>query len=168
MTKRIKPLSRAISADFWTTEIFAAALMALAAPLGLHCQPTKFAVHSADHATATADAGQLGVRHAPEGLPAAGTPPLAPPAFQTGNAESCATQACHLMDELLAIPLGDQDRWLVLHGSLQKHVAHLPQSCSWEHVGLVVGRAKSKADCTFAFMVQARLIRLAYSEKPEM
>jgi hypothetical protein len=74
------------------------------------------------------------------------------------NAESCATRACHLMDELLALPLGDQDRWLVLHGSLQKRVAHLPRGCTWEHVGPVVVRAKSKAvDCAFAVMAQARM-----------
>jgi hypothetical protein len=51
-----------------------AALTALAVPLGLHSQPAKCAVHSGDHATAAAIAGQLGVRHAPEGLLAAGTP----------------------------------------------------------------------------------------------
>jgi hypothetical protein len=84
-----------------------AALTALAAPLGLHSQPAKCAVHSWDHATAVA--GQLGVRHAPKGLLAAGTP-IGTPSFQTANAESCATQACHLMDELLALPLGNQDR----------------------------------------------------------
>jgi hypothetical protein len=62
------------------------------------------------------------------------------------------------MDELLALPLGDQDRWLVLHGSLQKRVAHLPRGCKWEHVGPAVVRAESKAvDCAFAIMAQARM-----------
>jgi hypothetical protein len=131
----------------WTT---------LAAPLGLHSQPAKCAVHSADHATAAAVAGQLGVRHAPEGLLAAGSP-IGTPSFQTANAERYATRACHLMYELLALPLGDQDRWLVFHGSLQKRVAHLPLGCTWEHVGPAVVRAKSKAvDCAFAIMAQAR------------
>jgi hypothetical protein len=106
-----------------------AALTALAAPLGLHSQPAKCAIHSGDHAAATAVAGQLGVRHAPDGLLAAGTP-NGTPSFQTANAESCATLACHLMDELLALPLGDQDRLLVLHGSLQKRIAHLPRGCT--------------------------------------
>jgi hypothetical protein len=77
---------------------------------------------------------QLGARHAREGLLTAGTP-IGTPFFQTANIESCATRACHLMDELLALPLGDQDCWLVLHGSLQKRVAHLPRGCIWEHVG---------------------------------
>jgi hypothetical protein len=66
--------------------------------------------------------------------------------------------SCHLMDELLALPLGDQDRWFVLHGSLQKRVAHLPWGCTWQHVGPVVVRAEREAvDCTFAIMLQARL-----------
>jgi hypothetical protein len=102
-----------------------AALTALAAPLGPHSQPAKCAVHSGYHATSTAVAGQLGVRHAPEGLLAAGTP-IGTPSFQTANAESCAKRACHLMDELLALPLGDQDCWLVLHFSLQKRVHTCP------------------------------------------
>jgi hypothetical protein len=133
------------------------ALTALAALLGIYSQPAKCAVHFGDHAAATAVADQLGMRHAPEGLPAAGTP-IGTPSFQTANAESCATRACHLMDELLAQPLGDQDRWLVLHGSLRKRVAHLPRGCSWEHVGPAVVCAESKAvDCAFAIMAQARM-----------
>jgi hypothetical protein len=50
-----------------------AAFTALAAPLSLHSQPAKCVVCSTDHAATTAIAGQLGVRHAPEGLLAAGT-----------------------------------------------------------------------------------------------
>jgi hypothetical protein len=97
------------------------------------------------------------VRHAFEGLLAARTP-IGTPFFHTANAESCATQACHLMDELLTLPLGDQDCWLVLHGSLQKRVAHLPRGCMWEHVGPAVVHAESKAvDCAFAIMAQARM-----------
>jgi hypothetical protein len=125
-----------------------ATLMALAAPLGHHSQPCKCAVHSGDHTAANAVAGQLSV-----GLLAAGTP-IGTPAFQTANAESCATQACHLMYELLALSLGDQDGWLLLHRSLQKRAAHVPGGCTWEHVGPVVVRGESKGvDCTFAIMV---------------
>jgi hypothetical protein len=134
-----------------------AALTALADPLSLHSQPAKCAVHSGDHAAATTVASQLGVRHAPEGLLAAGTH-IGTPSFQTTNAESCATRACHLMDELLALSLGDQDCWLVLHRSLQKRVAHLPRGCTWEQVSSAVVRAGSKAvDCAFAIMAQARM-----------
>jgi hypothetical protein len=96
-------------------------------------------------------------KKSPEGLLAAGNP-IGIPSFQTANAESCATRACHLMDELLALPLGDQDSWLVLHGSLQKRVAQLARGCKWEHVGPAVVRAESKAvDCAFTIMAQARI-----------
>jgi hypothetical protein len=62
------------------------------------------------------------------------------------------------MDELLALPLGDQDCWLVLHGSLHKRAAHLPRGCTWEHVGPAMVLAESKAaDCAFAIMPQARM-----------
>jgi hypothetical protein len=135
-----------------------ATLTALAAPVGLHSQPCKCAVHSGDHTAANAVAGQLGVRHAPVGLLAARTP-IGTPAFQTANAESCATQACHLLYELLALSLGDQDGWLLLHSSLQKRAAHLPGGCTWEHVCPVVVRSESKGvDCTFAIMAQARMV----------
>jgi hypothetical protein len=97
------------------------------------------------------------VRHAPKGLLAAETP-IGTPSFQNANAESCATRACPLMDELLALPMGDQDRWLFLHGSLQKRVAHLLQGCTWEHDGPAVVRTGSKAvDCAFAIMAQAHM-----------
>jgi hypothetical protein len=75
-------------------------LASLAIPLGLHSQPAKCAVHSGD--------------------------PVGTPAFQTTYADSCATRVCHLMDEFLALHFRDQDRWLVLHGSLQKLITNLP------------------------------------------
>jgi hypothetical protein len=92
-------------------------LTALAAPLGLHTQPVKCAVYSTDDAAAASVASHLGVRHAHDGLLAAGTP-VGTPAFQTTHANSCAAHACYLMEELLTLPLGDQDRWLILQGSL--------------------------------------------------
>jgi hypothetical protein len=62
------------------------------------------------------------------------------------------------MDELLELPLEDQDRWLVLHSSLRKRVAHLPRGCAWEHAGPAVVLAGSKVvDCSFAIMALARL-----------
>jgi hypothetical protein len=62
------------------------------------------------------------------------------------------------MNELLALPLGDQDTWLVLHRSLQKRIAQLARGCTWEHVGLAVVRAESNAvDCAFTIMAQARI-----------
>ena len=132
------------------------ALAVLAVPLGLLAQPSKSAVYSEDAAAAASFANLLGVRHAPDGLLAAGTP-VGTPGFQSTHADGCATHACQLMGELLQVPLGDQDRWLLLHGSLQKRVAHLPRGSRWEHVGPAVLRAESAAvDCAYAIIALPR------------
>jgi hypothetical protein len=91
--------------------------------------------------TLAAVASQLGVRHAPDGLLAAQTP-VGTPTFQ---ADRCAAHACHLMEDLTALPLADQDHWLLLHGSLQRRVAHLPGGCQWTHVKAAVQRAEGSA-----------------------
>jgi hypothetical protein len=133
------------------------ALTALAAPLGLHAQQTKGPVYSADDAAAAHIARYLKVRHAREGLLAAGTP-VGTPAFQAARADICADHAYQLLDELQVLPLADQDRWLLLHGSLQRRVAHLPRGNQWQHVGQAVQRAESKAvDGAFALLQQARV-----------
>jgi hypothetical protein len=57
------------------------------------------------------------------------------------------------MDDLQALPLADQDRWILLQGSLQRRVAHLPRGCQWTHVAAAVQRAESKAvDGVFAIV----------------
>jgi hypothetical protein len=128
------------------------ALTALAAPLGLHAQLTKCKVYSEDAAAASAVADHLELQHAPEGLLAAGTP-IGTPAFQSARADACADHTCQLMEELQALPLAAQDRWLLLHGSLQRRVAYLPRGCPWQHVGHAVQRAESKAvDGVFALL----------------
>jgi hypothetical protein len=86
----------------------------------------------------------------PRQPPGTGTT-IGTPAFQTTHADSCASRACLLMEELLALPLGDLDRWLILHVSLQKRVAQLPRGSRWEYVGLAVHSTESKAvACDFA------------------
>jgi hypothetical protein len=133
-----------------------AALTALAAPLGLDAQPAMCATYSADGAAAILVASLMGVNHLPHGLLAAGTP-VGTPAFQTAHANSCASCACFLMKELLALPVGDKDCWLILHGSLQKRVAHISRGSGWEQVGPAVQIAESKAvDCPFAIKAHPR------------
>jgi hypothetical protein len=57
------------------------------------------------------------------------------------------------MDDLLALPLADQDHWILLQASLQRRVAHFPQGCQWTHVAAAVQRAESKAvDGVFAIL----------------
>jgi hypothetical protein len=85
------------------------ALLTLAGPLGLHPKADKCAVYSVDAGAAAAVVSQLGVRHAPDGLLAEGTP-VGTPSFQADHADHCAAHACHLMEDLTALPLADQDR----------------------------------------------------------
>jgi hypothetical protein len=96
-----------------------AALTALAASLSLHSQPAKC---------------RRLVCQPPEHAPPYGLLATSTPALRTVHAGSCASCACFLMEELLALPLGDQDSWLMLHGSLQKQVAHLPRGSRWKQV----------------------------------
>jgi hypothetical protein len=102
------------------------ALTALAAPLGLRAQPVKCAVYFEDTAAAASVAPALGMHHAPEGLLAAGTP-VGSTAFEAASAATCADKACTLMDRMQALPLADQDQWLLLHGSLQRRGGYLPR-----------------------------------------
>jgi hypothetical protein len=120
------------------------ALTALAAPLGLRAQPVKCAVYSEDTAAAVSVAAALGMHHAPDGLLASGTP-FGTTAFEAASAAICADKACTLMDRMQALPLADQDRWLLLHGSLQPRVAHLLGGSQWEQVGPAVHQAERKA-----------------------
>jgi hypothetical protein len=130
------------------------ALTALAAPIGLCAQPDKCAVYSGDSAAAASVATALGMHHAPDGLLAAGTP-IGTAAFEAASASACADRACSLMDRMQALPLADQDRWLLLHGSLQRRVAHLPRGSHWAQVGPAVQRAERKAvDCALAIVGQ--------------
>jgi hypothetical protein len=120
------------------------ALTALAAPLGLCAQPVKCAVYSGDTAAAASVAAALGMHHATDCLLAAGTP-VGTTAFAAASAATCADKACTLMDRMQALPLADQDRWLLLHGSLQRRVVHLPRGSQWEQVDPGIHQAERKA-----------------------
>jgi hypothetical protein len=120
------------------------ALTALAVPLGLRAQPIKRAVYSEDAAAAASVAAALGMHHAPDGLLAAGSP-VGTTAFEAASAATCADKACTLMDQMQALPLAEQDRWLLLHGSLQRRVAHLPRGSQWEQIGPAVHQVERKA-----------------------
>jgi hypothetical protein len=65
-----------------TTQAFHA-LLTLAGPLGLHPKLDKCAVYSVDAGAAASVATQLGVRHGPDCLLAAGTPVGNPNSSQT-------------------------------------------------------------------------------------
>jgi hypothetical protein len=99
------------------------ALTALAAPLRLCALQSNGTVYSINTAAATSIAGQLGMRQTQNGIMTAGTS-FGTPVFQGEQADL----SCQLMDELLDLSLADQDHWLLLHGSLQRPVAHLPRA----------------------------------------
>jgi hypothetical protein len=138
------------------------ALLTLPGPFGLPPQLDKCAVYSADARAAASIPGQLGMHHAPDGLLAAGTP-VGTPAFQEAHADRCVAHACHLMEDLEALPLAHPDRWLLLHSSLQGRVAHLPHGCLWTHVKAAVqrvsrGKAVNSAFATLGLPRVARLV----------
>jgi hypothetical protein len=112
------------------------------------------AVYSEDTAAAASVATALSMHHAPDGLLAAGTP-VGTAAFEAASASTCADRACSLMDRMQALHLADKDRWLLLHGSLQRRLAHLPRGSHWAQVGLAVQQAERKAvDCALAIVGQ--------------
>jgi hypothetical protein len=78
-----------------------------------------------------------GIQHALRGVKAASTP-VGEAAFVAAHAEEFATKVCHLMDALDELPLPTQDRWLLLQGSLQLRMTHLPWVSEWAAVGTAV------------------------------
>jgi hypothetical protein len=84
------------------------------------------------YTSAASVASLLGVYQAPESLLAASNPD-GTPAFKTVHADSCTSPACFPTEDIPPLALGDQDRSLILHGSFQKWVAHLPRACRWEY-----------------------------------
>jgi hypothetical protein len=88
--------------------------------------------------------GALGIQHAVGVISAADTP-VGEAAFEATKAQECASKACHLMDTLDAFQLPAQDRWLLLQGSLQLLVAHLPRVGEWAAVGTAVMVAEDRA-----------------------
>jgi hypothetical protein len=106
-------------------------LLQLAAPLGLQVALANCSLYSIDAPAAASDMETLNNSQAQDGLRAAGTA-VGSPSFEAAKANSCADSACALVDELAILPLGEQHQWLVLHGSLQQRVAHLPRGGAWE------------------------------------
>jgi hypothetical protein len=71
-------------------------------------------------------AAELGIPHAPSGLQVAGSP-VRIPRFVREHAQQCEEEARLLVDTLDQLELPAQEHWLLLHGSLQLRVAHVPR-----------------------------------------
>jgi hypothetical protein len=106
-------------------------LCMLLKPLEFQVVPAKRAVYSQVEANSAAVANVLGIKLAREGITAAGTP-VGSQAFSAAHKQEFASRACGLMDALDGFPLSVQDSWLLLHGSLQLRVAHLPSIGEWK------------------------------------
>jgi hypothetical protein len=132
-------------------------LLHLAAPLGLQIPLGKCSVNPTDAHAAASVAKTHNIAHAQDGFIATGTAVGGAPAFDAAKASSCNDSACALVDALAILPLGEQDHWLVLHGSLQQRVAHIPRGGAWEPVGGAVHKTESHAlDSDFSSRDDAR------------
>jgi hypothetical protein len=87
------------------------------APIGLTPSLPKCAAYAQSAATSLAVASALGIAHRPVGLVAAGTP-LGLDAFVEADARSRAETVADLVTALASLPLGRQDKFLLLCSSL--------------------------------------------------
>jgi hypothetical protein len=75
-------------------------------------------------------ASALGIALRPDGLVAAGTP-LGADAFVKANARSQAETVTGLVAALVSLPLGRQDKFLLLRSSLKVRLTHLNRITPW-------------------------------------
>lgn len=113
------------------------ALQAASARIGLELVADKcqaFGMPSDDglSAAAVAVAQQLNIKHAAEGLVAAGTP-VGTEAFIRSHVRQKVSEVMELVDRLCALPdpLTKQDKFVILTQSLQHKVSHLPRTIPW-------------------------------------
>src|SRR6476646_5720294 len=93
--------------------------------IGLRIRLDKCGAYSRDGVSAATVARSLHIPHWLDGYVAAGNP-IGSDEFVRTHAESVADTSCALVDDLLGLPLGAQDQFLLLRRSLQLRTAHLP------------------------------------------
>jgi hypothetical protein len=121
--------------------------------LGLRVARHKCGAYSEDAPAAAAVAASLDMQVLPGGLLAAGTP-VGSEAFEEEHATKQGNRACELMDTLEGLPLQHQDQLLLLRGSIQQRMAHLPRVCKWDSIGLAVTLVEVRAvDSAYFIMV---------------
>ena len=113
------------------------ALQAAGAKVGLELVPQKCQVYGHPdaqgcNAAAASVAAQLGFRHADTGFIACGTP-IGTDEYIRRHVEEKVGETTRLVDALCALPdpLTIQDKFVVLHYSLQRKLAHLPRTLPW-------------------------------------
>jgi hypothetical protein len=70
--------------------------------------------------------------------------PLGAPAFVAPCVERQVDQVCALTDALLVLPLATQDEYLLLHWSLQRHMAQCLCTIHWELLHMPVSALEAK------------------------
>lgn len=101
-------------------------------------------------------AAELGIRPAPGRFLAAGSP-IGVPRFIREHAHQCAEEARPLVDTLDQLKLPSQEHWLLLHGSRQLRMAHLPQVAEWDSIGNAVLATEDRmVDSAFKLMCCAQ------------
>jgi hypothetical protein len=116
-------------------------LVTATARIGLTPSLPKCAAYAQAAATGLAVASALGIAHCPEGLVAAGTP-LDLDAFVETDARSRAETVAGLVTALASLPLGRQDKFLLLCSSLQVRLTHLTRITPWSRLSPHVAAAE--------------------------
>jgi hypothetical protein len=87
-----------------------------------------------------------------DSLVAAGMP-VGSEVFEEEHATKQGNRACELMDTLEEMPLRRQDQLLLLKGSLQQCMAHLPRVCKWDSIGFAVTLSGARAVDSACFIM---------------
>ena len=98
-------------------------------PVRLHVNPAITKVFCADAAVAAETAANIGCTD--ETLTVVAGTPIGEPERVQQHVHSCvaATEAC--IEMLLGLPLSPQEKFLLMHGSLQRHEDHLTWVVPW-------------------------------------
>jgi hypothetical protein len=118
-------------------------LVTATAPIGLTPSLPKCAAYAQSAATGLAVSFALGNAHRSEGLVAAGTP-LSSEAFVEADARSRAETVSGLVTALASLPLGRQDKFLVLRPSLLARLIHLTRIPPWSRLSPHVAAAERR------------------------
>jgi hypothetical protein len=116
-------------------------LVTATAPIGLTPSLPKCAAYAQSAATSLAVASALGIVHRLESLVAAGTP-LVSDAIVEDDARSRAETVASLVTALASLPLGRQDKFLMLRSSLQARLTHLTRITPWSRLSSHVAAAE--------------------------
>ena len=100
---------------------------------GMSVEVGKCAVHGGPPGEAAAMAARIGVRHAPDGIVAVGTP-IGTDVFVEASVTARAAGIIADVERVMELPLTRQTRWTLLRASLSRRMAHLLRTTPWERL----------------------------------